>query len=254
MNTTSIEDAAQYLVAARKRGTPGPRIPDASRPATVDDALAIQARVTELLGQPIGGYKCSVGNEQRPVWMAPIYAPTITTSTRFAVKGTGKSASVEPEVAWVIGRDLAAPGSDDDIKAAIKEARLVVEILGSRYADFGKPGIVPTDNLADGVANQGLMIGPVLDNPWQRRLESFPVSFRTPTEVISEREGKHPDGHPLLPLYWLARFLAKRGTPLRAGMIVTCGSYLGIVEVPLDTPITVRWGDMGSLTATFTGQ
>lgn len=251
MTSPSTEAAAQYLAAARRHGTPGPRIPDASRPATVDDALAIQARVTELVGQPIGGYKCSVPNEQRPVWMAPIYAPTIAYGARFALKGDRPTAAVEPEVAFVLGRDLAAPASDDEVRAAIKEARLVIEVLGSRYEDYGKAGITTLDNLADNVANQGLLVGPVLTDPFQRKLEGFHVTFRTPTEVVADREGKHPDGHPLLPLYWLARFLAGRGTPLRAGMVVTTGSYLGIVTVPVDTPITVQWGDMGSLTATF---
>ena len=60
-------------------------------------------------------------------------------------------------------------------------------------------------------------------------------------------DGKHPDGHPLRPLYWLANYLAQRGDPLRAGMIVTTGSYCGVVDVPLDVPLTVVYGDLGSL-------
>jgi hypothetical protein len=35
-------------------------------------------------------------------------------------------------------------------------------------------------------------------------------------------------------------------------MVVTCGSYCGIVEAPFDTPLTVEFGDLGSLSATFT--
>ena len=37
----------------------------------------------------------------------------------------------------------------------------------------------------------------------------------------------------------------QRGDPLRAGMVVTTGSYCGIVEVPLDEPLTFAYGDSG---------
>jgi 2-keto-4-pentenoate hydratase len=52
-------------------------------------------------------------------------------------------------------------------------------------------------------------------------------------------------------LYWLANYLAKDGTPLRAGMIVTTGSYCGALDVPIDTPLTFKYGDLGSLSVTL---
>ncbi|MCC6194676.1 MAG: 2-keto-4-pentenoate hydratase [Burkholderiales bacterium] len=252
MTSPGTEAAAQFLAAARRRGTPGSRIPEASRPGSVDDALAVQARVTELLGQSIGGYKCSAPNELRPVWMAPIYAPAIGSGPSYAVDDSRAAVQIEPEVAWVIGRDLAHPGSDDDIRNAIREARLALEVLGSRYADYGKPEIAAIENIADNLANQGLILGPIVRDPFARRLDAFPVTVRAPAGVVVAREGKHPDGHPFPPLAWLARFLAQRGTPLRAGAVVTCGSYCGAVEVPFDTPLTVEWGELGSMTVTLT--
>ena len=71
MTNRDRELAAQFLVAARKRRTPGSRIPAEFRPADPDDGLAIQVRVTELLGQRIGGYKCSLPSTPRPVLLAP---------------------------------------------------------------------------------------------------------------------------------------------------------------------------------------
>ena len=78
------ESAAQFLLAARKRGAPGQRIPSEFRPTNNEDGLAIQARITLLLGQPVGGYKCSLPSASRPVLLAPIFAPTIM-SFRFIV-------------------------------------------------------------------------------------------------------------------------------------------------------------------------
>jgi len=84
-----------------------------------------------------------------------------------------------------------------------------------------------------------------------RPLEAFPITVRRNDETLMAKEGKHPDGHPLRPLYWLANYLAKDGTPLRAGMIVTTGSYCGALDVPIDTPLTFKYGDLGSLSVTL---
>jgi len=61
-------------------------------------------------------------------------------------------------------------------------------------------------------------------------------------------DGRHPDGHPFKPLPWLVNFLAARGESVRAGQVVTTGSYAGAIDVPLGQPLTVRFGELGSLT------
>ena len=63
MITPQQESAAQVLAAARKDGRPGARLPENIRPADLDSALVIQRRVVALLGQQIGGWKCSVPSE-----------------------------------------------------------------------------------------------------------------------------------------------------------------------------------------------
>ena len=246
------ESAAQFLLVARKRGTPGPRIPAEFRPTDTDDGLAIQARMTELLGRPVGGYKCSLPSAPRPIVLAPIFAPTIVHASPCAVLAIGPTLRIEPEIAFVMARDLlprAVPYTESEIRNAIKEARLVLEILGSRYSDPDSATF--PEMLADGLANQGLLVGPVLRDPWDRELESLRIVIDSPAGVLVTHQGKHPDGHPLRPLYWLANYLAMAGTPLRAGMIVTTGSYCGAVDVPIDTPLTFAYGDIGTLSATL---
>ena len=250
--TTNVESAAQFLLAARKRGTPGARMPEAFRPATVDDGLAVQRRVTELVGSAIGGYKCSVPTEPRPVAYAPIFAPTIARSSPMTVGGPGSTLQVEPEIACVVGRDLparATPYGEDDIRDAVEEAHFVLEVLGSRYAEF--PNVPFPENLADGIANAGLFVGPAVREPWRQPLGEFPVTVTSGGKLLVTRDGKHPDRHPLRPLHWLANYLAENGTPLRKGMIVTTGSYCGIVEVPCGEMLTFTFGDLGGLSAKF---
>ena len=252
MTNANLESAAQFLLAARERGTPGPRIPVEFRPENVDDGLAIQARTTALLGQPVGGYKCALPTELRPVLVAPIFEPAITYSSPCPVIAPGTSVRVEPEIAFVMARDLpprAAGYAESEVRVAVKEVHLALEILGSRYSEPHSASF--PELLADGLVNQGLLVGPVLRDPWDRQLETLPIVIDCAADTLAIHEGRHPDGHPLRPLHWLANYLACRGSPLRAGMVVTTGSYCGAVEVPVNARLAFKFGDLGTLLATL---
>ncbi len=253
MLTAAQESAAQFLFAARRAGRAGPRMDDAARPATVDDAIAVQRRVAELLALPVGGWKCSVPTAARAIIAAPIFAPTIHDLSPCPMQITGEVARIEPEIAFVMARDMPAraePYSDADLRTAVGTVRLALELIGPRYAE--PKTVTYPELLADCIANQGLYVGPALAAPWDVDLEAFPVVVRADGAVVTSAEGKHPDGHPLRPLVWLANYLAARGDHLRAGQVVTTGSYAGIIDVPVDTPLTFEYGDLGRLAVTLT--
>ena len=243
-----VEVAAQFLAAARKDGRPGARLPEHVRPKDLESALAIQRRVVALLGQQIGGWKCAVPSEARPLNVAPIFASTIVRSSPCRIVTTGAIARIEPEVAFVMGRDLprrATEYTEAEIRSAIAESRFVLELLGTRYTDPAAASW--PEMMADFVQNQGLFVGPLVPGGLDAALESFPVIVRTPAGVLSTHAGRHGDGHPLNPLYWLANFLAARDEGLRAGQIVTTGSYAGAIEVPVGQLLTVEFGDLGAI-------
>ena len=253
MITPQQEAAAQFLATARGFGLPGARLPEAIRPTDLESAMRIQRRVVELLGQTIGGWKCSVPSEARPLNVAPILASTVYRASPCPVVATGILARIEPEVAFVMGRDLPqrdASYSEAEIRAAIAEPRLVLEILGTRYADPAAASWA--EMMADSVQNQGLFVGPIFPGGLDAALEFFPVTVRTPAGVLSTHDGRHGDGHPLHPLYWLANFLAARGEGLRAGQVVTTGSYAGAIEVPLGQPLSVEFGNLGVINIELT--
>ena len=253
MLTAAQEAAAQFLYAARFAGRVGPRIDEAARPVTVDDAIAVQRRVAELLALPVGGWKCSVPTTARAIIAAPIFAPTIHDVSPCPMRITGDVARIEPEIAFVIARDLPARGepyAESDVRAAVGTARLALELIGPRYAEPQE--VTYPELLADFIANQGLYVGPALAAPWDSDLEAFHVVVRANGVVIKTAAGKHPDGHPLRPLVWLANYLAARGDHLRAGQVVTTGSYAGIVDVPVDVPLTFEYGDLGRLAVSLT--
>ena len=255
MTPIEIEAAALHLLTARRHRRPGPRLPKSCRPERVEDAFAIQRRVALLLNERVGGWKCSLPTPEKTI-VAPIYAATICTKAPCPVPAQDTSARIEPEIAFVLARDLPprkAPYTEADVRSAIGETRLVLELMGCRYAD---PVTIPfPELLADGANNYGLFVGPVVAKGLERPLEGFPIAITGPAGAIFARDGRHPDGHPLRPLVWLANWFGTNDTGwsqgLIAGQIVTTGSYVGAVDVPLATPLTVTFGDLGKLEVTL---
>jgi 2-keto-4-pentenoate hydratase len=249
LNEHAVDAAARLLVTARASGRPGSRLPEACRPNDLESALAIQRRTVALLGQPIGGWKCSLPPAPDRINCAPILAPTIFRTSPCAIAAIGDIARIEPEVAFVMKGDLPRrdlPYSDTEVRAAIGETRLVLELLGTRYADPAAVGWL--EMMADCVQNQGLFVGPIVAAGPEAPLAAFPVAIRDGGRVLSTHDGRHGDGHPLRPLVWLANFLAARDEGLRAGHVITTGSYAGAIEVPMDKELTVAFGNLGVVT------
>ncbi len=241
-------------MAARNARRPGERIPEFCRPLDCNDALSIQRRVTEIVGERIGGWKASVPPPGL-INLAPIYASTIYTASPCPVLTNNLSMGIEPEVAFVLGRDLgprAAAYTETEIRAAIAETRLVLELLRGRYA--APDSVSFPEKLADGLTNQGLFLGPAVPVDLDRLPASLPITVHVRDSQPVTHAGRHPSGHPLAPLYWLANFLASSGEGLAAGQIVTTGSFCGVLEVPLGEPVRITFDGLGALSVQFAAE
>ena len=244
-----LKGAAHDLATARREGRSIERLPEACRPASNEDALLVQQGVAELLDDTVAGWKVGLPKDD-DLLLAPLLSSTISLDGSAAVVPYGGKARIEPEVAFVIGEDLPPRGSpygEDEIRARIGETRLVLELIAARYTD---PTALPwPEVLADSFNNLGLLVGPVLADPFTRELGSFQIVIEGPDGPLLTHEGQHPNGHPLPGLVWLVNFLSSRGQTLPAGQVVTTGSYAGVLEVPLSTPLTIRFGELGALEA-----
>jgi 2-keto-4-pentenoate hydratase len=253
-NQALIEQAAHHLLAARKARKAGPRLPEAARPQDLETAFAIQQNVAELLGEPIGAWKCSLPSTGKLV-AAPIYQSTIHRVSPAPVLVTGDTVKIEPEVAFVLKHDLApraTPYSQEEILAAVGEVRLVLELMGTRYEEWDTSRF--NENLADSLFNQGLFIGPEVAIGLDGKFAAFPIELSDANGVLNTYDGKHPDGGPVFPVHWLANYLSEHGITLKAGQTIITGSYAGMIEVPLNTPLTLRFGEFGSLAVELTAQ
>jgi 2-keto-4-pentenoate hydratase len=245
--TSAFELAARELADRRRSGRLGPGLAADGRPADIADALTMQRRVAVLLGDAVAGWKCAMPAAGRTI-VAPLFAPTIRRSSPTPLRVRGAVASIEPEIAFVLARDLPPrdrPYAQSEVRAAIGATHMVLELLGNRYAD---PSTVTfPEMLADFANNQGLYVGAEVSGGASRALDRIPIIIDTPSGRLMTQDGRHPDGDPLMPLTWLANFLPTQGDHLRAHQIVTTGSYAGALDVPLRVPLKIVFGDLGTL-------
>lgn len=251
LSAQAVTEAAIELARRRKAGLHGPRLPDACRPAGLADALAIQSQVSVHMGGAVGAYKCGTPTDDRVV-VAPIYSSTISTEPVCAVWAQNGRVRVEPELAFVLGRDLPARDqtySHAEIDAAIGTVHLALELIDSRYDD--QADLTFADRLADGLVNQGLWLGPEV--PWQQasQAQAFAVEWSVGQGAGTTLTGRHPNDNPLLPLYWLVDHLRATGQGLQAGQVVITGSYAGTFPCPVEQDLSFTYGDLGRFKVRF---
>lgn len=250
--TPSLAATAATILSTRCRaGEQGPRLAETLRPLDVDTALAIQSAVTAQLGERIGAWKCGLPSDGNVV-LAPIHASTIHNASPCPAWTRAGHVRVEPELAFILGHDLPprdAPYTPADIDAAIARTHLALELIDSRYTD---PAAVSfAENLADGLLNQGLFIGPQVNDEQARSTASMTITVQPEAEPERRLDGRHPNADPRAPLYWLAEFLRSRGQGLQAGQAVITGSYAGSFDLPVGQEIAICYGDLGVLTVRF---
>lgn len=247
----AVEAAAARLAAARATGKPIARLPENLRPTTVAAALAVQRRVTALAGATVGGWKCALPTPAKTV-VAPIYAADIARRSPCPAPAAAGQARVEPEIAFVVAKPLpprTTAYTDDELREAIAGAHLVLEIIGTRYAE--PSGVPAIELLADNAGNAGLFVGPAIADPFGPGLDAFGLGWGPATGALQHRDVRHPDGHPLRPFAWLANTLGSLPggeAGLRVGDVVTTGSYAGVLDVPAGIGLRFVFGTLGEFT------
>lgn len=247
-----ISEAAAILLERRRNGSKGERLPESCRPQNLDQALAIQAKVSQQSADRIAAWKCGMPGTDKVV-LAPIYASIVFQETETcAVWSNQQSARIEPELAFILGHDLPARAASytvAEIDAAIKETRLALELIGTRYDDPEAASFA--EHLADGLFNQGLYLGPVIHADNAANLQTMPITISLTGRTFKEFSGVHPAVNARAPLYWLIEFLRNRGQGLQAGQAIITGSYAGSPDVPLHEDVSVRFGQLGKLQVRF---
>lgn len=155
----------------------------------------------------------------------------------------------EAEIAFILGADLLDPAATaDQVAAAVKSVHAAIEIVDSRIADWK---ITFADTVADNgssaffvLAKEGKPLGG-LD------IYSAGMVLEIDGAIASTGVGAAALGNPLNAAAWLARTLASRGEPLKAGDILLAGALGPMVALQPGNHVRAIVGGIGEASFTY---
>jgi 2-keto-4-pentenoate hydratase len=171
-------------------------------------------------------------------------AGVVQSPARFP-SGTFHGIRIEAEIAFRVGDDVAR---GEDWKRWIDALVVTIEVVDTRIADVERASALV--KLADAQQHGALVVGSAIP---RRDLEwaSLRAIVRRNGKVVADTRGGHPLGDPSVLLPWFVRHVATRGFDLRAGDLVTAGTWVGIVAAEEGDTIEAEFEDVGSASAAF---
>jgi 2-keto-4-pentenoate hydratase len=232
--------AARLLLQARACGQLLAALPEACAPRTAAAAIAIQRRTMAELGT-IGGWKVGATGPDATPTCAPMPASGIHPTPATLDAARFPSPFAESEIAFLLAHDLpprGRPYGAEEVTAAIASCHPAIELVQSRFADPDSAG--PLANLADLIRHGAFVCGEPIED-WRTR-DFATLSVEQTIEGGPVRTGTgNPAGDMTRLLLWLANDGAQWAGGLRAGQIVTCGSWTGMTQVPAGAAVATRF-------------
>jgi 2-keto-4-pentenoate hydratase len=150
----------------------------------------------------------------------------------------------EPEIAFILGADLAGPDvTSTDVLAATHSVAVGVEILDSRYAEYK---FTMADVVADNTSAGRFVVGPAIPAAGLD-LRLIGVVLEHNGEVVGTAAGAATLGHPASAVAWLVRSLAAEGEGLRVGEIVLSGGLTAAVPLTAGDVVVATADRLGSV-------
>lgn len=242
-----IARAAGLLIDAHRSG--GHAVADdAFAPRSAEDAYGIQDRVLASLypGVRACGWKVGSPRPEAEPTAAPIPGKLIHASPARLRAGSFRMIGVEAEIAFRLARDLpprAEAYSEPELADAVAEALVVIELCDSRLADWR--GAAALWKLADFQMNAALVLGTGVRDWRNVDFTTQAVDLLVNGASRLSARGSHPFGDPSRLLPWAAAHVARRSGGLRAGDVVTTGSWTGMEFVPPGAEVTARFAGIG---------
>jgi 2-keto-4-pentenoate hydratase len=248
---------AARFVQARRAGRALPGFPGAV-PLDLAAGYACQDAAIALWPDHVAGWKVGyIAPDRRdhsgddrvvgPIFSRAVWPQAVGENVDVPVF-VGGFAAVEAEYVFRLGAD-APPGKTlwtaDEALALVAGLHIGIETAGSPLATINLLG--PAVVVSDFGNNAGLVLGPEISD-WRRRAES---SLGCETFIDDRSVGRGgaasvPGGLGAALAFALGR-CARRGLPLRAGMLVTTGAATGIHDILAGQQARISFGAAGEL-------
>ncbi len=259
MNHDDEQTAATRLALAAEGGVPCAPVRDLIGGADQDRAYRVQAILTEtrvdrgarIVGRKIGLTSAAV---QRQLGVGTPDFGALFDDMGYADRepmalGGFLQPRVEAEIAFVLGRDLdQRRPTASDVISATEYVLPAIEVVDSRVAGWD---ITIADTIADNASSGAFVLGSTPRLLHQVDLPDIGMVLLHRGQVVSSGAGAACLGSPVTAVVWLARELARRETPLRAGDVVLSGALGPVVPVVGASVFTARLSGLGQVTAVF---
>ena len=260
MTERDIHSAASTLWQKWQQSLRIPELPEQDRPANRVDGYAIQARLADLSGQDITGWKIaatSVAGQKHIGVDGPLAGRLL--NKRVLKNGATISLSgnlmrvAEAEFAFRFRRDLAKrkqPYSMDEVMNAVESLHPAIEVPDSRFEDYtivGAPQLI-----ADNACACWFILGPPVETDWRQfDLTQHKVDGYRNLQPVSSGTGANVLGDPRIALTWLVNELSQFGDGLLAGQVVTTGTCITPIAVTPGDRVRMDFGVFGFLEVQF---
>jgi 2-keto-4-pentenoate hydratase len=260
MTEQDIQFAATTLWRNWQQSLRIPKLPERVRPVDRAEAYAIQARLADLSGQSVAGWKIaatSLAGQSHirvdgPLAGRLLKERVLENGAVISLRGNLMRVA-EAEFAFRFRRDLEKRKQSyslDEVLSAVESLHAAIEVPDSRYEDYrvvGAPQLI-----ADNACACWFILGPPVEANWREfDLAKHKVDGYRNGELISSGSGANVLGDPRAALAWIADELSQFGDGLLAGQVVTTGTCITPIPVAPGDHVRMDFGAFGSVEARF---
>ncbi|MEH6395827.1 fumarylacetoacetate hydrolase family protein [Pseudoalteromonas sp.] len=252
-NSTHIQAIARHFIAQRDTAGAQSDLPTGLSLTCLEESLGVQQFMVALNNHQVFGWKCLLPLDDGSIILAPLLSKPHSFTQTCQLYTQNNKARVEPEIAFVLGQDLPARESysDEQINTAVGNTYMALELIQNRFTDDYQP--THFEKLADGLFNQGIVIGPEINKADAFTAEQIELSI-TQNAHSNTQVGKHPCGLAQAPLYWAVNYLTQLGVDIKAGQVFITGSYCGVLDLDTDTNTAISYTGLGEYSITFSAR
>lgn len=240
---------AQALIEAWRQHRPLSE-DEAKALAPVDDAaaFAVQREVGDAQqwyprGRP-RHWKLG-GTLARPTAGGVADAYVLQAPAKLAASKLHTLCGVEVELAVRLRRDLTPEDGLENVKKAIGSVMAAIEICDVRAENHSH--LSATFLLTDQQMNRWLLLGDERQGGWQPHYADMPPQLWVNGKSLNVT-GLHPLGDPIHSLPWLTRIARDiYQTSLKAGDVITTGTWCGLVEVNPENTVLATFDGIGDV-------
>ena len=153
---------------------------------------------------------------------------------------------VEPEIAFLLARNVAGPAATvTSVLAATEAVFAAIDVLDSRYQDYR---FRLADVVADNASAARILVGPQARPPALLvDLGLLGCVLRVDGEVVATAAGAAAMGHPAAAVAWLANRLAEHGEVVPAGALVFSGGLTAPIPLRPGVSVSAEFDGLGQV-------